>query len=209
MSIDKEKYRKYFDEKINLNFDKLSPYFDVDSHLFSGINLLMNENYRCLMVDAHIASITMSNHIIERLLKFALIYENSLDESEEIAIKAYKKFQGMAMKNTIINCWNRNLIDDNEKKHLEKIINDMVRNGFSHSSFENILRSTPEKIPAIKGNFHSTEITDVEIDRRVLLSISEAQIENFAKENSFEYFKYIFGLIRRLESKIRPKEYND
>ncbi|MBF6640969.1 hypothetical protein IVB69_05715 [Flavobacterium sp. J49] len=206
MHIDKNQYQKYFEEKINLNFDKLNPYFDVDSDLFSGLNRLMNENYRCLMVEAYVASITISNHIIERLLKLALIYENSLGETEEIAIKAYNKFQGMAMKNTITNCWNRKLISNEEKSHLEKIINDVVRNGFSHASFENILGKTPTKIPMKMGDFKTQEIKDVEIDRRVMLTIAEVQLENFAKENAFEYYKYIFELIQRLENKIKPKE---
>ncbi|PTT11501.1 hypothetical protein DBR27_06100, partial [Flavobacterium sp. HMWF030] len=132
-------YKKYASERIEENFQKLSPYFELQTNLFSGIAQLMNENFRCLILDAHIGSITLSNHILERLLKIALIYHESLHEGEEASVKAYNKYQGMALRTSITNCFNRSLIDLDQKTFLEKFINNMIRNGFSHSSFESIL----------------------------------------------------------------------
>ncbi|MFV8369502.1 hypothetical protein [Flavobacterium sp. LB2R40] len=108
-------YKNYVNERIEENFEKLNPYFKLKTKLFSGIGQLMNENFRCLILDAHIGSITLSNHILERLLKIALIYHESLHESQEASVKAYNKYQGMALRTCITNCFNRGLIDQDQK----------------------------------------------------------------------------------------------
>jgi hypothetical protein len=166
----------------------------------------MRQNFNCLVIDAHFASITLSNHILERLLKIALIYNDSLHEGQEASIKAYNKYQGMALRASITNCFNKKLIDLEEKKFMEDFINDLVRNGFSHSSFENVLGKNSHKIPAVMGNIYSPEIKEVEIDRRHFIAISEAQMEQFAKKHAFGYYKYLHGLIEHLGNSIKPNE---
>mgnify|MGYP003606588543 CR=1 FL=1 len=199
-------YKKYASERIEENFQKLSPYFELQTNLFSGIAQLMNENFRCLILDAHIGSITLSNHILERLLKIALIYHESLHEGEEASVKAYNKYQGMALRTSITNCFNRSLIDLDQKTFLEKFINNMIRNGFSHSSFESILAKEPFKIKGVMGNLSNSELKHVEIDRRHFISISELKMEKFAEEHAFEYYKYLYDLIESLDKKIKPEE---
>ncbi|PKB17906.1 hypothetical protein [Flavobacterium sp. 5] len=205
--MDLETYKQFLINKAESNFEKLEPYFEIETNLFFGVGQLMNEFFRCLILDAHVAGITIGNHILERLLKIVLIYNNSLNnKNEQDSIKAYNKYQGMALRSTITNCFNQRLINLDEKAHLEKFINDLLRNGFSHSSFENVLKSVPFKIPALMGNIYNDEIKNVEIDRRHLISISELQMEQFARENSFEYYKYLHNLIKDFSSKIKLRE---
>ena len=204
--MEKETYKKFFEEQVEKNFEKLNPLMEIETHLFFGVSQLMRQNFNCLMIDAHFASITLSNHILERLLKIALIYNDSLNEGEEASIKAYNRYQGMALRASITNCFNKKLIDLEEKQFMEDFINDMVRNGFSHSSFENVLGKNTHKIPAVMGNIYTSEIKDVEIDRRHLMAISELQMEQFAQKHAFGYYKYLHGLIEHLGNLIKPNE---
>lgn len=203
--MDINTYKKFINERMDENFKKLHPYFELKTTLFFGIAQLMNENFRCLLLDCHTASITLSNHILERLLKIALIYNESLHEGEEASVKAYNKYQGMALRTTITKCFNSRMIDLEQKKFLEDFINNMVRNGFSHSSFESILGKEPFKISGIMGSLTNSETKQVEIDRRHFISISELKMEKFAQEHAFEYYKYLFALIGSLGEKIKPE----
>ena len=82
----------------------------------------------------------------------------------------------------------------------------MIRNGFSHSSFESILAKEPFKIKGVMGNLSNSELKHVEIDRRHFISISELKMEKFAEEHAFEYYKYLYDLIESLDKKIKPEE---
>ena len=198
-------YIKLFEKKIDRNFDSLKEYQNLDAKFFFSIEKLMTENFWSLMIGNYVSSITISNHILERLLKLALIYNESLGEDDEKSLKAYNKYQGMALRNTITNCFNKKLISIVQKKHLEETINEMIRNGFSHSSFESVLGKSSPRIPAIMGNIYSQETQKVEIDRRILVSISEMQIEQFAEKNAFEYYRYLYNLIKQFEDCLKPE----
>ena len=69
----------------------------------------------------------------------------------------------------------------------------MIRNGFSHSSFESILAKEPFKIKGIMGNLTNSELKHVEIDGRHSISISVPEVSKSALQQLMD-LRYNRGL---------------
>ncbi|TRW22398.1 hypothetical protein FMM05_18010 [Flavobacterium zepuense] len=203
--MDQEYYKTFYNRIIERNHEKLFPYREFESPIFCNLTGLMNENFTCLMFDNFIASITVSNHILERMIKLTLIYNKSLHADKATSIAAYNQYQGKPLGKNIEACRNLNIISKQEYDHLKQIVNDVMRNGFSHSEFEKVIGDIPYVTKGYQGSFHSREIKEVEIDRRHFVSLSQMMMHDFAKQNAFEYYKYLRYLLSELEKRLLEK----
>lgn len=71
--MNKEVFEKNFIEKLNKNFPELSKYFDFNLEIFCEFNTQIFEINKCLLLEFYRAAITLTNNLLERLLKLALI----------------------------------------------------------------------------------------------------------------------------------------
>jgi len=211
--MEKRLFEEAFNDCLNRNFSKFSKYFDFQMHVFSELGTTIFEINKCQILEFHKASITLTNNVLERLLKLALIYNETgiggkpIGQWNKIFEGPNKKYGSLSLYNSIESCFNQNLINDKEKVFLNNIIRELMRNGFSHADSSKILSNLPDKTIMFQGSFNKpSELKEVEVNQKIIPPLQAIQIENFAKETSTPYFNYVFDLIFRIESRLIEKK---
>jgi hypothetical protein len=210
--MDKEDFEKSFHDKIAANFGERKKYYDINLEVFCELRTLLFEINNCLLLNFDRAAITLTNHLLERLLKLALINcEIGIGPIEtnkwnEVFQEPNKKYGTISLANSIELCKKYELITDEEKKHLFDRIRVLMRNGFSHADSSNILAHLPDDLKMIQGNFSSPkEKKEVSVNQKIIPFLQALQMESFAKQTSKQYFDYVFLLIVRVENRLIEK----
>lgn len=212
--MDKEIFEKSFIEKLDKNFPELSKNFDFRFKIFSEFNTLIFELNKCLILELNRASITLTNHLLERLLKLALIYNESgfgptpLEEWNEKFGEPTKKYNSISLGNSIELCKKKNLITDSEKNILFNTIRVLMRNGFSHADSTYILANIPDETPMYVGNLKrpNDNLKEIGVNQKIIPTFQAIQMESFAKENAKPYFHFVFDLTHKIENRIIDKK---
>ena len=160
------------------------------------------------------ASITLTNHLLERLLKLALIYNESgfgptpLEEWNEKFGEPTKKYSSISLGNSIELCKKKGLISVSEKDILFNTIRVLMRNGFSHADSTDILANIPDETPMFVGNLKrpNDKLKEVGLNQKIIPTFQALQMEDFAKENAKPYFHFVFKLIHKIENRIIEKK---
>ena len=98
------------------------------------------------------------------------------------------------------------MVSEEEKKILFDTIRELMRNGFSHSDPSKILKDLPDKFKAYQSTFSNPqEIKEINLNHKVIPIFQSMQMDNFAKENAFEYFKFIFQLMKNIDNRLKAK----
>lgn len=207
--MNKALFEKTFNAILNKNFQNRSKYFDFDFHVFNELAGLVNEINSCLIFEFHHSAITLTNNLLERLLKLALIYNEvgigpkPIEDWGNVFEGPNKKYSSITLGNSIEYCKKLELITANEKTYLFETIRELFRNGFSHADPSKILNSIPDKTTMFHGSFSNhAKIKPVTVNQKVIPFIQAIHIECFAKENAANYFDSIFDLILRLEQRL-------
>lgn len=114
--MEKELFEKAFIDCLNKNFSKQSKIFDFDYSIFSELGGPIFEIYKCLILEFYRASITLTNYMLERLLKLALIYNEvgigtkPAEEWSSIFENPNKTFSLLSLGNSIEKCRKLNLL---------------------------------------------------------------------------------------------------
>jgi hypothetical protein len=202
-------------ECLEKNFSKFSRYFEFKTKAFRFRELepFIYQVNTCLILDLHSASITLTNHILERLLKLGLIYNEAgtgaipVEKWNSIFLETNRKYSDIPLANSIELCRKFELITAEEKRFLFDIIRELMRNGFSHYDPSKILAGLPDETFAIHGNFSGQgEINQIRLNQKVIPFLQAEHMENFAKENSSFYFDYVFELIDKIENRLKVKQ---
>ena len=150
--LEKEDFLNSFIESLNKNFERRSKYFNSFNYeQFTELNSLVIEINKCLILELFRATITLTNHYLERLLKLALIYNESgigqfsVKDWDEIFNEPCEKYDSKSLGNSIELCKKEGLINEDEKEFLFFKIKEFMRNGFSHADSSKILAGLPEK----------------------------------------------------------------
>lgn len=211
--MDKEVFRKHFDDNLEKNFPALSKYFDFDLKVFSEFNQLIFEINKCLLLEFNRASITLTNNLLERLLKLALIYNETgigpkpVENWNTIFAEPNQKYSSIPLGNSIERCRKNGLITDHEKTVLFDTIRELMRNGFSHADSSKILADLPDHSPMYQGYLNNpTDLKEVSVNQKVVPFLQAIQMEEFAKENAKPYFEYTFKLVFRIENRLIEKQ---
>lgn len=207
--MEKELFEKAFIEKLNKNFQSYSKYFDFEFYVFNELRGTVFEINKCLILEFYKASITLTNNLLERLLKLSLIYNDAgigpipIEDLGMAFELPNKKFNSISLGNSIEKCKKLDLITEQEKVFLFDTIRDLMRNGFSHADSNKILNGMNDETIMFQGSFSSpTEIKPVTINQKVIPFIQTIHIENFAKENATYYFDYVFELIKKIDQRL-------
>lgn len=106
--------------KLTNNFDRQSKYFDFEFYVFSELGTSVFEINKCLILELFRASITLTNNVLERLLKLALIYNEvgigpkPTENWNEIFKEPNKKYGSLQLGNSMELCKKFGLLTDDE-----------------------------------------------------------------------------------------------
>jgi len=189
--------------KVEKNFETLESYQTVEPINLFELSFPMHQIYMCLMLDLFIPSVTMTNHVLERLLKLAIISKLSRNQDETESEKIHDKFDCLPLAKIIEAAEEETVIDNEERIFLMKTVKDCLRNGFSHAETGKILQDIPDKMQMFKFSFSDpTKMEPVIVSRKVITGIGQQQINDFAEQIAFVYYKFIFELFHKIEKRI-------
>jgi len=210
--MNKEIFEKDFIEKLDRNYPGLGKYFEFNLKVFTEFNALIFEINKCLILELNRAAITLTNNLVERLLKIALIKNETgigpipIEEWDITFKEPTEKYSEYYLGNAIEKCKKLDLITGREKTILFDSIREMIRNGFSHADFDKVLVDYPDEIKLFQGNLSNPiDLKQVMINQKLNPEIQAFQVENFAKENARNYFDFAFNLIFRIEERLINK----
>ncbi len=210
--MDKEIFEKSFIDSLNKNYPELSKYFDFKLKMFNELDTLIFEINKCLILEFHRAAITLTNYLLERLLKLALIKNEvgidpiPIDKWNLVFESPNKKYGSINLGNSIDKCKVFEIITDDEHRILFNIIRELMRNGFSHADPGKTLAGLPDELIAFQGNLNNPgEINEVGLNQKVIPFLQALNMETFANEASKPYFDFVFGLIFRIEKRLSEK----
>ncbi len=209
----KKDFENFLCRSINQNFDRFKYYFDYKFQFFHELESTVYQIVNCLILEYHLAAVTLTNNFLERLLKLSLIYK--VVGTDPIPIENWNSvFEGpnnnygsLMLANSIIECRNEGLITESEKEFLFNKIREMMRNGFSHADASKILRDSPDVAVGFMGTLDGkSEMVKVELNQKVIPPLQSAQIESFVGENSSNYFYYVFKLLQNITMRLKNLE---
>lgn len=212
--MEKKVFRESFIKKLDENFPAQSKYFEFNLHVFCEFNTLIFEINKCIILELNRATITLTNHLLERLLKLALIKNETgidpipIENWNEIFEEPNRKYNSIPLGNSIELCKKFELITDIEKEYLFTTIRELMRNGFSHSDSSKILKDLPDDSVMYEGDISNPEkeLKEVKINQKIMPVFQALQMQNFANENAKSYFDYVFDLIFRIEQRLIHKK---
>lgn len=211
--MEKELFEKAFIDNLNKNFQSRSKYFNYEFYVFSELGGTVFEINKCLILEFYKASITLTNNLLERLLKLSLIYDEAgigpkpVEDWGSTFEEPNKKYSSISLGNSIEKCRKLDLIIENEKVFLFDTIRELMRNGFSHADSTKILNGVPDETTMFQSSFSNpTEIKPVTVNQKIIPFMQAIHIENFAKENAANYFEYVYELIKKIDQRLIDRD---
>lgn len=210
----------FLNNRIENNTSQYQKYFDIKLHSFCELEGLRKENIFCLILEFYQASIFTTNHLLERLLKLALIKNHTKGYNlsnhiiyNQILQEAILQFDGKDMNHIIERCASKKLQLISKKQELElKALKEQYRNPYSHAETAKINSQSPEHFRGYMFNLNEIKqniINQQEIKTPEPTYISKhsppfAQLfqENNSKENALIYFDKISQYINYFEEKF-------
>lgn len=205
--LSKDFLLNHLKEKTETNYNKIEKYLQHEFYL-PEFDSLVFEISICLLVENYQAAITLTNHLLEKTLKYGLIYftagkNKDFDKRNEEYNKAIDKFGSIELEDTINRCCSVGLISKKEKENL-KYLKNKYRNSFSHADIKKTFGNI--SAPITFGNFLTGNIESkmVKISQFIFLhGVVQAQI---AEQSSPIYFDYVYDILTRMLEKIFPQE---
>lgn len=195
-------HKEYFESSYENNYETYKSYLDYQPVIFMELAFNIGEIVRCLIIEANTASITMTNFMLERLLKLALIEDEMqlgpLTHPWEECWERMHPYFDFDLNKTINQCARKQLISGKQKKELHRY-REIFRNGFSHASTDLIFKEHPETFTT--PYYDDTVTHNLKKDPRYQLSF----LQKIAKDNAHKYFKYVFELIANIEENLQKK----
>lgn len=199
-----DNHEEFFSASYKNNFDEYKSYLDYRPVIFMELAVNIGEAVRCLTIEANTATITLTNYILERLLKLALIEDEMqlrplTHPWKDCWDKMYPYFD-LDMHETINQCARKQIISGKQKRQLLKYKN-VFRNGFSHAAPDLIFKDYPETFKTSYYDGMDDVTHNLKKDPRQQLVF----LQKIAKENAHIYFKYVFELIDCIELNLQKK----
>ena len=208
-----EIHKDYLTEKLDKNLSDFAKYFEFNLEVFCEFNTVIFEINQCLIFELHRASLTLTNHLLERLLKLALIQNDTgidsspVEEWNDKFSEPNRKYGAIDLGNSIELCKKKELITQSEKDVLFDTVRSLMRNGFSHADSSKILANIPDESKIFQGSFSNPngKLKEASVNQKVIPVFQALQMEAFAKNNSISYFDFVFKLVFKIEKRLIKK----
>lgn len=217
-----EEKKKYIDEinvilserliQIKNNYPQVREAYQ-NTYDWPEIDPIRHEISLCLMFGLNQAAITLTNHLLENLLKTTLIVyyskdkfpkdsKDKVDDLVEMTREAREKYGEMALGDCINNVRKAGLIDKKQQNFLHEI-RDAFRNAFSHADKEKIFQggTVPIQVMSIEDDGISAEVKKVVKLSDLVIGQGIIQAMQAEREAPW-YFKNIDSLARELFDKV-------
>lgn len=205
-----EEYTRGFPERFGLvNFEYGNPYG------WPEMDTLRHEICGCISFGLNQAAITLTNHLLESLLKYSLAYTHSLQNEKcseaeyelvnlimQYTEEGLKKYGKETLSNNINEAHKLGLISSEESDLLHSF-RKKFRNPFGHSDKEGTFGN--HSIPIIGATLHGTELVnrpevEAEIAKMPIIhGVVQAQI---AEIEAPSYFKKMDSFVRKLKERV-------
>ena len=173
-----------------------------------SLNPILEQVCDCLLIKADIAAITLTNFLVERTLKLAVIISEGngktyscdipLDQVFKEEIERYDKNK---MEQTINRAKSIGIITKEESEYL-KDYKAKYRNPFSHAELQAILAGVT--ITTYETSlFNPTDIVEKEVNLPTTPLFQDWGLAQYCKKHSFDYFIEIFVLARKIEKRLQ------
>lgn len=198
------------------NHENIKDVFNIE-YGYPELDPLRDEICKCFICGLYQSTITLTNHILEKSLKFCLqskySIENKTTELQSAFIDGIKKYDDLKLEQSINAACTQGLITKQQKKELKEF-KDKFRNPYSHANNKIFKGKT------VKGKVVSTKDLEQGIDNFFKLCFNsdldrDFSLENIplaqgicqveiAKEDCFPYFKKVDKIIREMLEKLKP-----
>jgi hypothetical protein len=170
---------------------------------------LRDEICKCITFKCFQASITLTNHLLELLLKDSLIFKDcgfaKLDSPEKLDIygRAVDKFDNLELSVTINRARTADIITRDEKKKLHEF-REKFRNAYSHAQKKKIFNDQP-RVNFVMANFDSPTISEVKSVPASDFFLAHGEMQAaMASNDAIPYFLYVDRILCREEVKRHP-----
>jgi hypothetical protein len=213
MEVDPRKFEE-LRKSFEINYGLIEPYLEFKSVIFHGLKDYLNEANACILMSAPVALITLTNFILERILKTALIYNevgfipSSKDDysTGDSFREADKTYSNKTLEKTVELCVDAELITEPHCKYIEERIRKQLRNGFSHASTGWILKDIPDSVPAVSGSFSCKfPVQQFDLDVKINPAMQYHITYSFAQNVALKYYDFVFKLIGHIEARLKKK----
>lgn len=220
--MNKEEKKKYINEiniilserliQIKNNYSIVRDAYQ-NTYDWPDLDPIRHEASLCLMFGLNQAAITLTNHLLENLLKTTLITYHSkgkfpkdssdkLESLIKMTSEAREKYGSMKLGNCINATRQAGLITKEQKNNLHKI-RDSFRNAFSHADKEKIFQDS-----SVPAQAMSLDDGGISVDDKKVVKLAEFVIGQgiaqamLAEKEANQYFLYIDSLVRELFDKL-------
>lgn len=200
--------RHQLEESLQKNFDSNTSYFEYEFRVLYELEPSIFEIGKCAIMRLNHAVITLTNHLLERLLKLALTHKilrmnrKLINEWNNNFSAPMQKYGSLTLGKSIEQCKKEDLIDDDEKDFLFNIVRETFRNGFSHGDAAKILSELPDENKYYHTKPESTDWHEMTLNPKLIPQLQTVHMESFANENAKFYFDYVFQLMIRIEGRL-------
>lgn len=214
-ALNKSILKKEFEEGLRENFDRLK-YFLRETRFYYFLELQSNiwQIVQCLITKSYSASITLTNHVLERTFKLALIQNEAgvspVDfRSWNETYRPTHKYSSWDLIKTIAECEKLGLITSLQQETLTEYRRSL-RNGFSHYDPSAILRSDDDIKEMVMHDIKDNSKNQTwSINFKEIPMLQHHYVEKFAEENAQFYFEYVFGIIQHIERQFKQRYWNE
>lgn len=201
------------------NYEAISEIFDSE-YGYPELDPIRDEICKCFMCGLYQSTITLTNHLLEKSLKFCLgikyTIENKKENAEiqDIFIDGINKYDKLFLEDTINRACTKGLITKEQKEELKKF-KDIFRNPYSHANtaiYRDI--NVRGKVVSIKDLEEGVDKffekcfdrnSDIEMPLKNLPFAQGIFQVKIAKEDCLPYFGNIDKIIRDMLLKIKEK----
>ena len=205
-----KEYIEHFGKEIVKNLDELNFYYKHEFIFFSEFRTNIYENLNCLLLGLYQASICMTNHLLERMLKHALIdfemkgcYIGNPAFNEKLK-EGYRLYDNKSLNDNTSAACKKGIITEEEGGKLKELKN-KYRNPYSHASVKKIISEKPELVKGWIGKFpvpeeDSKPLRNITVPSEIFSEYYQADI---AKKEAFPYFKIVFGTMVAIDQRYQ------
>jgi hypothetical protein len=194
-----------FPRKWFANYENIKELFDND-YGYPEFDTLRDEICKCLILDLNVASITLTNHLLEDFLKKILIYK-STPKNQDSIIGIFDistdKYNSISLYDSIEKSYEEGLISEIQKELFHQFRN-KFRNPYSHADSNKIFQNMTVGAQELKledDKINTSDYKKIDITRLPFFhGIAKIQI---AEELALKYFNSVDSMIREVLEEIK------
>lgn len=187
------------------NYEQIKSAFE-NGYGYPEFDKLRDEICKCLICDFNMASITLTNHLLEDFLKKMLVYNNTPKNQDTlfgIFDVPTKEYNGINLYDSIEKAYKQSLITEEQKILFHQFRNEF-RNPFSHADSEKIFQNQTCGAQELKLDGDKINISDYQkveiLGAPFMHGLAKLEI---AKASAMKYFVSVDILIRNVLNKYK------